>query len=261
MKYSIKDVKSATPVEKVKSDSLWLKMWVRPATYPLAALCLNMGITPNTISVVTIIVTVAAFILMCINNPICMVVGLFVMNLWIVFDCMDGNMARTLKQNSYMGEFYDAMGGYTVCALSLLGAGILGYHSGRNVFEFFGAYLMPIGAMGSITDIFSRLVYQKYTANSMIADAKRGREIVRENDTVSQLPNKLNILYIRSRVDKELGPGGFFPPILLIAYFVKTMDIVVVFYTLYHVAALVVILYIFCRKATRYDKEARKEQS
>ena len=42
-------------------------------------------------------------------------------------------MARTLKSNSYMGEFYDAMGGYTMCAFPLLSIGLCAYHTGRNI--------------------------------------------------------------------------------------------------------------------------------
>ena len=253
MKITYADVKKSMPKEKAEKDAVWVKIWVRPLSYPLSYFALKMGLTPNSISVMAILDALISCILMSVGDDILAVIGLVLINLFILFDCMDGTMARTLKSNSYMGEFYDALGGYTMCAFSLLAAGICAYQTGRTFFFVKDAqYLIAIGAMGGITDIFSRLIYQKYTANMMITNSRMGKPITRENDMFYTEKGSFSLTYVRLEIDRQFGTGGLFPPFLLLAYFVKALDIVVILYSLYHTVAIIAVMYMYCRKASAF---------
>ena len=254
MKVTLDDVKKSLPKEKGRKDAIWVKLWVRPISYPLSLLALKLNISPNQISIVAIIDAVLAAVFMSINNSFFIISGMVLLNLFIVFDCMDGTMARTLKRASYMGEFYDAMGGYTMCAFSLFGAGICAYTSGKNLLFDWEVYLIVIGALGSVCDIFARLIYQKYTANTMMENYKMGKVLMRENDSFysKEKENKLSITYLRLEVDRQFGIAGFFPPLLMLSYIFSFMDIVLILYGLYHLLAFVVAMGLFCRKASRF---------
>ena len=259
MKYSVKDVKRAIPIEKKKRDSIWTKIWPRPLSYYFSAFLLNIYVTPNMVSVISIIVAILASVFIGINSEGFIIAGLILLNLFIEFDCIDGMMARTLKSNSYMGEFYDAMGGYTMCAFPLLSIGLCAYHTGRNIILNDGEILLILAALGCICDIFSRLIYQKYTSNVMIADSKNGRELIRENDRFYSEKPSFSITYLRLLIDREFGVAGFFPPIVLLAYIFKFIDCVVIIYSIYHILAFLIALILFCRKASLYDYLVMKE--
>lgn len=254
MKYSVKEVKKAIPVEKKKRDAIWVKIWPRPLSYYLSALLLNTCVTPNMVSVMSIVVAVLASVFIGIKSEVLIIVGFILLNLFIEFDCIDGMMARTLKSNSYMGEFYDAMGGYTMCAFPLLSLGLCAYHTGRNIILNDCEVLLIMAALGCICNIFSRLIYQKYTSNVMIADSKNGRELLRENDSFYSEKPSFSITYLRLLIDREFGIGGFFPVIAFLSYIFKFIDCVVIIYSIYHVMALFIVFILFCRKASLYDK-------
>lgn len=242
------------PPMKAKRDALYTKLWARPLGYYTAWILLNTNITPNMISIVAVFDSIIACVLMSMNNYICMIIGIIMLNLFLVLDCVDGIMARTLKKNSYMGEFFDALGGYTMCAFPLLAISICAYNSGRTLFLTQAFPLLLFGSLGCITDIFSRLIYQKYTANEMISNSKRGREITRENDAFYEDINKLSITYLRLAIDREFGIGGCFAGIVAVGFIFNFLDIVVLGYSLYHILGFFAVLYIFACKASMYDK-------
>lgn len=258
MKYTYADVKNSMPKEKAARDALWVKLWVRPLSVPLSFVALNMGITPNTISVVSILDTILACVLMMSGNNTLAVIGLVVLNLFILWDCMDGAMARTMKRASYMGEFYDAAGGYTICAFSLLAGGVCAYYSGNVMLFTSVEALILMSALGSICDVFARLIYQKYTVSEIVANVKMNKPIERENDSFETEKPSFSLTYLRNEFDRQFGTGGFFPPILMLSYFLRVMDIVVILYSLYHILAYVAVMVIYCRRATNFDKNNRK---
>lgn len=252
-KYTLDDVKQSMPKMKARRDAVWVKLWPRPVSYPLAVLALNAKLTPNMVSVMSIIDVLLSTALLCVNHGVAIAAGLVLLNAFIVFDCVDGTMARTLKVNSYMGEFYDALGGYAICAFPLLALGICAFHTGRTAFFGDGVLTIVLGAFGSVCDIFSRLVYQKYTANEMIANYKKGVPLIRENDSFYKEQSELSLTYLRLEIDRQFGAGGFFPPLAVIAYALRCLDLFVGAYALYHILAYVAVMFIFCKKATRYD--------
>lgn len=260
MKYALKDVVTSLPQSKRKSDSIWTKIWGRPIGNVFAWVFLNIGITPNIVSIFVVLIVLIGFIFCCINSFIFALIGLIIFNFFIVFDCVDGSMARTLKKDSYMGEFFDAVGGYTMCLFSMCGASIICYNFSGILPQTFSLLIMFVGCLGGSCDIFSRLVYQKYTSNVFISDYKRGKQInERENDSVDRDNWKRNVfLYARLLIDGEFGTGGFFPIILLISFLFGFLDIVVIIYSFYHILALFLIIVVFCVKASRYDKKSKE---
>lgn len=260
MKYTIRDVVASMPKDKASLEPIWGKLFVRPLSYPLTVLAIRIGLTPNMVSIISIISAVIGSVSFATGRFSLMILGIVFFSLFDIFDCVDGNIARTKRISSYMGEFYDAMGGYTMCAFSLFSVGVAAFFSSRTIFIYDSFMLVVLAALGSITDIFSRLIYQKYTANSMIADSKMGKEIVRENDSAVKTlttTKKISFSTIRWALDKQFGVGNNYTLILLVAFAFRALDLFIILYSMYHIIAYVAVVYMFCRKATAYDVNHR----
>lgn len=263
MKYTFKQVRDSLTPQKRRNASLWVRLWARRTGEFFAWICLNCGVTANQASVGAILLCVVALFFMCFNNWVMALIGLILACLFIAVDCTDGVIARTSKSNSFMGEYYDALGGYTMASLSMFGAGMVAYHFASWWPESSRYWLIFIGAFGGMADIFSRLVYHKFTVNEIFANSQRGiTELSRENDEVDRdHPTKNIFLYLRIMVDQEFGIAGFYPPILLVTFLLGVPEIGVCGYALYHTVGLIAVMYVFLRKATVYDIKAKQEQN
>ena len=96
--------------EKKATDrlvSLWLFYFTRPASFPLTYLALKLKISPNMATLIGFLIGLAAIIESTRGN---FLISALLLNLFGIFDCVDGNLAR-LSKSSNKGEFYDAIAG------------------------------------------------------------------------------------------------------------------------------------------------------
>ena len=135
MKYSFKEVLDSYP--KTHIESLWTKYLVRPLSFPIAYLLVNIGCSAWMASVLSIFVAIASCTLICIPNYVCHWVGISMIVLWQLLDCVDGTIARTTKKTSSLGEFIDAQSGYTIMAFIYFAVGMVAidfYRMGWSIF-------------------------------------------------------------------------------------------------------------------------------
>lgn len=86
-------------------------IFYRPIGFAWALLCRRLGITPNTITIASIFIGVAAGILFYFNN-IWVNIGGMVLLMWAnSFDSADGQLARMTKQYSRLGRILDGVSG------------------------------------------------------------------------------------------------------------------------------------------------------
>ena len=211
MKYTLKEIYESMPKNKSRVSSFWVKLVARPLSYLFTYLLVNIGCSANFVSVLSGVVVFAGCILLAIDNIVCIAIGTILINLWIVLDCCDGNIARVTKKSSYMGEFVDAVSGYTVCAFNLLAIGIAAYNRSW-IFGEKNVVFIIIGAIGCIANLFSRLVYQKYTNCCFVTECKvkGSATYVPENYSHYDPNAKKGLTYYRLRIDRQLGISGLF---------------------------------------------------
>lgn len=90
----------------------------RPLSYILTIPFLYIGISPDAVSLISIIPIIIGFAFMCIGNTkTILIAGWLMFFLWNLLDGVDGNIARYKKQFSKMGSVYDAMSGYIAMVL------------------------------------------------------------------------------------------------------------------------------------------------
>ena len=163
-----KDIENKTmsPKKKESAKNDYFAFYVgRPLSYVLTIPFLYTNISPNTVSLISIVPDILGFVLMCIGHTKSMlIIGWFMFFLWNLLDGVDGNIARYKKQFSKMGSVYDAMSGYVAMVLSFFGIGVAAAHNPglfQKVVQFpLDSYII-LGALSGIFVIFPRFIMHK----------------------------------------------------------------------------------------------------
>ena len=256
MKYTFKDITGSLTKKKNSRSSLWVQLWVRKASFPVTYLFINTGWTANMVSVLSWFVIFGAAVLLCIHNFWCMLAGVILTNFWLVLDCVDGNIARVKKVKTLMGDFYDAVAGYGPFSFTTVALGVAAYHTSWIVPPEYRIWLILLGGIGALVNLYMRLVHQKYL-NCYFA----GQKILGETDeiTLADTENKKSFAYIREQIDKNIGVSGLFMPWLFVALFTNTFDIMLVCYAAYYILSFLAICVLYCKKATAYEAQAQEK--
>ena len=254
MKYTFKDITDSLPKKKNSRSSLWVQLWVRRASFPFTYLFINAGWTANMVSVLSWIVIFGAAVLLCINNYWCMLAGVILTNFWLVLDCIDGNIARVKKVKTFMGDFYDAVAGYGPFSFTTVALSVAAYHTTFLVPPEYRVWLLVVGAVAAMSNVYMRLVHQKYLTCYFA-----GKKILGELDdiTLKDTEDKKSFAYIREQLDKNFGVAGLFMPWLFVAFFTNTFDIMLICYAAYYVLSFLAVCVLYCKKATAFEKEAQ----
>ncbi len=260
MKYSVGYIKKSLPKNKSSVSSFWVKLVARPLSFIFTYIFVNLGCSANFISILSGIVSIVGCILIAIPNITCLIIGVILINFWIVLDCVDGNIARVTKKSTRMGEFFDAAYGYIICAFNFLAIGIAGYHWSNILFGEKAVMNIIIGALACSFNILPRLVYQKYTVMCMTLENK-DRTYSPENDTFYQPTQRKGITYFRLLIDRQIGTSGLFMPFLIICAIFKCFDIMGIFYCVYLGVSCLAVFIIFSKKASNINKKYSKEGS
>lgn len=247
MKYTWNDLKQSYTTKKKQTSSIWARMFSRPVSFVLTYFIINAGIGANTVSVISIIDALLSCVFIASPNGTLRIIGVCMFALWHVLDCVDGNIARVKKESSYMGEYIDALSGYTACSFVYFALGIAAYHTSN----FFSKpeYWIIIGGVAATAEIYSRLVHNRYTVAAY-------RE---KFETEGKLPDikqddpdgKRGIMYIGSRIRKTLGFSALFIPFMIISLIFNRFDILIAFYMLYNLAWMFLTLLVYTKKACK----------
>lgn len=258
MKYTYEEIKDSLTKKKNSRSSLWVQLWVRKASFPITYILVNAGWTANMVSVLSWVVIAGAAVLLGINTFGCMLAGVIMTNFWLVLDCVDGNIARVKKVKTLMGDFFDAVAGYGPFSFTTVGLGMAAYHTSFLVPEHCRYLLILLGGIGAVTNVYMRLVHQKYL-NCFFA-AKR---ILNESNeiTLEDPEDKRSFAYIREQIDKNFGVAGLFMPWLFVALLTKTFDVMLMCYTLYYVLSFLAICVLYCKRASGFEVEAQEKLS
>lgn len=255
-KYSYQFIKDSLPKKKNGRSSLWVRWFIRKLSFPFTYLFINTGWSANQVSLLSWLVIFVASCCMCINNFWCMLGGVILTNFWLVLDCVDGNIARCKKTKTFMGDFFDAIAGYGPFAFTTIALGVAAFYTSKFTDSSNSWIWILVGAVGAMTNVYTRLIHQKYLACYFAAENILGET---EAITLKDTEDKHSFAYIREQIDKNIGVSGLFMPWLFIALFTDSFDIMVSFYTLYYIMSFFAVIYLYCMKATRFEKEAQEK--
>lgn len=140
-----------------------------------------MGISANTVSYFSAVVAVVASGLFLFNSFITHILGAFLIKVWLLLDCVDGNLARGVKKQPF-GGFADGISSYLLVGLSCTTIGVATYFEGGLLVQTGNPWVILMSALASSSDSLMRLVYQKYK-NTERDLAEEGLEIIDLGET------------------------------------------------------------------------------
>lgn len=211
-KYTWEQVVNSRTEEKVKIDNLdiWVRFIIRPVSFVITYFILRIKMTANQASFVSMLISLIGLTLVVIFHEGGVLWALFVFNFWIIFDAVDGNIARVTKTFSDKGTYIDAISGYLYLLILYITLGLGLYYQTNDV-----KYLV-LGFLISIMTIFPRLILQKKTA--MFGHNK------------GDVSSKKNYGLKEKIALNVAGPAGLMNPLMLVAYFTGTLREYLMFY-------------------------------
>jgi len=245
MKYNFKQIINSYTKEKRKRSSIWARIFSRPMSFVFTYIFINLGVSANVVSVISIIdALIACFLIMMGGEATFIGIVLFVF--WHVLDCVDGNIARVKKESSYGGAFLDAVSGYIAPAFIFLSVGVAAYLTSGIPSEY-KHFLIVIGGFCSVTDILTRIIYQKYLVTEYRLGLM-GKSGDIDNERAS------GIKHIADLVMKHMGYSSLFMPLLIVCSIFGWLDILIALYFAYYVALLISTVCLFVMKASKLEE-------
>lgn len=171
MKYSARQFKENFPEWKKKQCGIVTKNIHRPISFFCASLFSNLGISANWVSFISwfwAILTCCCFI---VHNENMYIVGAIAVNIWLVLDCTDGNIARVVGGHPY-GDFIDAASGYFIDGFFIPVVSFAAYYQGGLFIGKTNPWIMLIGAITSMCCIMQKLYYHKAMDIEHLSDGK-----------------------------------------------------------------------------------------
>ncbi len=89
-------------------DGFYSTFFVRRLSKPLTRLSLRLGLTPNTITVISFLIGLLAALAFAQGSRLWLIVGAIALQLSLVVDCVDGEVARATRRFSALGAWLDA---------------------------------------------------------------------------------------------------------------------------------------------------------
>lgn len=250
--YSIKYIREQHPDIKKSFDKsyLWLNFVIRPLSFPITKLFIDLKITPNQTTVASILSGLLGSFLIATGDYSLAVVGAIFVNLFTLLDAIDGNIARTLKIQSLQGQFLDGMAAYIVFVFlyPCIGMGLFFNNSNSlsilsQVFMNQGtkAYLIFLGGLAGALNIFYLYMSMVYndlmvTKNSYhtLSDDNKQEKYTKSTNEMGDLIRIVR--FIRSHVILNFTrSNGFVFPILFASVIFRFLDLFLVLYSTFHI--------------------------
>ena len=109
---------------KSSSDGTVDKYFNRPVGRPFSMLLVHTPVTPNQISVASIVIGLAGAWLLARGGQAEAILGATLFQLSAIVDCMDGDVARMVFKESPLGKWLDLLGDQIVHAAIFIGVGV-----------------------------------------------------------------------------------------------------------------------------------------
>lgn len=221
---------------KKRFDPYWVRFVLRPLSFPLTWIFLRLGFSANQVSYLSVFISLLAAVLMWSGDRLLVILGAVLYNFWALLDCVDGNVARVRDDCSKYGEFADSIGGYSAYAFVFLAIGV----AADRTKALLPVYLDDIdfvfvGAIASIANLTMRLIYHQFQRVS-------GKQIMVQAS-------------FERVIDANLGITGLLMPFVLIGAISNQLHWLVIFYAIFHVAALLIVGFKLAVKAGNLKKE------
>ena len=162
-------------VDRVNDEHLFGRLYMRKISPRATWLLARLGWSPNAATTAFVVCGVAGGVVIAFGGLATAVASLVLVQLALLFDCSDGELARLKKQTSATGIYLDRVGHYLCEAAMLIG---LGFRA-QGALGLSGRYITA----GLAAAVLAMLVKAE-TDNVVIARAVQGLGPVHENEAL-----------------------------------------------------------------------------
>ncbi len=222
-----KDIEMKTMTEAKRNEakhSLFAFYVGRPISYALTIPFLYTNITPNAVSIVSIIFSISGFLLVSFGQTLAVrLLGWFFFLMWNLFDGVDGNIARYKNMMSKSGDMLDTLGGYLSMVLILFSMGLAAFNENIHL-----PYIIAIAGLSALSTLIPRTLMHRQLAH------EKGSA-----DSASALKDKETYSLPRVIVLNICDPAGFQIVIMLIALLIRQSALFTIGYMLVNLIVMV----------------------
>ncbi|MGC5341716.1 CDP-alcohol phosphatidyltransferase family protein [Streptomyces sp. DT24] len=141
-------------VKDRRSGEHWAgRMYMREISLHIDPYLVNTKITPNQLTYLMVVVGVLGGAALLIPGLTGAILAVVLFQIYLLLDCVDGEVARWRKQTSITGVYLDRIGHYLCEAALLVGFGVRGadvFHDNGATTNWLWAFLGTLAALGAI---------------------------------------------------------------------------------------------------------------
>jgi phosphatidylglycerophosphate synthase len=157
----------------------------------------NKSITPNQVTVFSIILSFVSAFSFSLGSNISCLVGAFLLELFYIFDSVDGQLARAKGLSSHGGKYLDVFCNFLVPPVVLFGVGIGVLKTGYTSFAFYSLWLGCYAVLTiQVIELLRDNIFNMHIYNSQQTD-KNKLEQHKSHPNLS-LPRKAYSMFYRS---------------------------------------------------------------
>lgn len=232
-----KDIENKTmnPAKRAEARNSFFAFYIgRPISYVLTIPFLYTNISPNVVTIMSIVCAFVGFGFLSFGTSITyQLIGVLFVFLWNMGDGIDGNIARFKNLKSSAGDTLDTLGGYLALTLIILGMGNAAYNVSTVVIisKFFPVILAELSA---IFTLIPRLLMHRKIALS------------KDKGAATSLKDKGHYSLAKVVTLNICDPAGFQEVIMVIAILCNATLYFTIFYFLINLAIMVYSLRQLC---------------
>lgn len=231
MEVTYKQLKETFPEEKKSVESIYGRIIpVRKISYLFSLPLIRMNVTAFQASVLSMLIAVLACVSLSIDSNIARIIGVILVPVWHIFDCVDGNIARYTHTASDFGSAVDAICGYFILALLPLALGIAGYNLNLGFFGIEPIVFLIAGGIGSVSEPLMRLIHQKYAFEAKCVEEKTGKHFEKGDNQYTLT----GFHKLRKMVDVNFGVVGIPMFALWICPFFNCYGLLALYYGIFN---------------------------
>ena len=247
--YTVRYFYNSMPRWKRVKDPVLTRVLYRPLSFVFASICARCGIQANTVSYLSAIVAVFACAFFIVGQSWSDIVGAVLCNVWLLMDCVDGNLARGVKKQAF-GPFADSISSYLLVGFVCTAMGFSCYAQGGRFVEAGNVWILLMGALASSSDTMMRLIYHKYKSTERELQDNGVLEAEHDVRTDNSQTNNWRV-----RLESDWGIGGVLPLFILLGSISGSLDLVVCYCLLYYGGSFIALALLYVFKAIKAQRK------
>lgn len=234
-----------------EKSNLWGYFVLRSFSFYPAWLFLRLGVTSaNKVTWASFIIGCTGCASLAFGNYVVMLIGVVLVNIWALFDYVDGHIARYRNSCTDYGGFIDGLCDSTMSILVFMCAGIGAFNNPNPSLNLLGQLFFGLGIDKSIflfLGVWASLLYifPRFIGDEFIKNFSQG-----QSDVVAGLRQDVfgRSLY-RIASSNIYNITGLVMPVLLLAVIFKFLGIFILLWALIHTGASIALVVQTLRRA------------